>query len=569
MDSQCGRDGVCRFKGPKKRRQQRRNYRFDVFACALHSQCAEVNSQLLREMHEPVKSCLACEDFMKLEEPVQLEIGPQLIEELPEEESKSQYDNQQLTLNFVAVKPEVAIVIAARNNAPFLGEAIASAVFQTIPCEIVYSDDCSTDDSVRIAKQFERQGVTVLRSPAHHGVCETRNRGARATTAPYIIFLDGDDYLPLDFAEEHLKAIKAIPGTPLAYGPAKIVGNHKMAGHIYQVPPWEQYDLWQQNTCNTTSIYARWAFEAAGGWIDEPGTMWDWSMALRARRFGTPRPSKAILNYRHHGESWSDVLGEREDAADSIRQDIRKLVMRMTVGCVFSGRLPELIPEWCSRLARSIKWAALREPVEIVVMDNSPDDLPMGDAIENELLKYPDVFDRVKVIPHKARYTWSSEVERRNKVAEFMAHASNRIMDKSIGDVVWFVEDDILVPMNACKEMVEQLTLGRVPPEAVAGAYKNRHCPSRFVAGYLSEVVVKEYETLPGQPVGVNIAGTGCLMIWKDRPQMPLRFKSHVDGIPAHDWAWCQELVSKGGRIIFHPGVRCDHVASMDNIIKI
>lgn len=48
---------------------------------------------------------------------------------------------------------QVSIVIAARNNEKYLAETIESALQQSIPCEVIYADDNSIDDSVELAQQ--------------------------------------------------------------------------------------------------------------------------------------------------------------------------------------------------------------------------------------------------------------------------------------------------------------------------------------------------------------------------------------------------------------------------------
>ena len=108
----------------------------------------------------------------------------------------------------------VSIIIAARNYARFLDEAIRSALAQTVPCEVIYADDASLDDSLAIARSH---GIVVLSSDRHLGVCTARNRG------DYFVFLDGDDRMPPDFIARHLAAIS--PGTPFVFGPAKAFGD--------------------------------------------------------------------------------------------------------------------------------------------------------------------------------------------------------------------------------------------------------------------------------------------------------------------------------------------------------
>ncbi len=90
----------------------------------------------------------------------------------------------------------VAVVMAARNAARFIGDALESVVTQTAPAStVVVVDDGSTDATAEIAVRFA-PAVRVLRRP-HHGVAAARNAGVELTAAPLVAFCDADDlWLP-------------------------------------------------------------------------------------------------------------------------------------------------------------------------------------------------------------------------------------------------------------------------------------------------------------------------------------------------------------------------------------
>ncbi len=464
-------------------------------------------------------------------------------------------------------RPNVAVVIAARNNAAFLRETIGSALTQSIPCEVVYSDDCSSDNSVEIAFGFSDR-ISVLTSSIHRGVCETRNRGAAISDSKYIVFLDGDDRLPVDFVESHLDVIEE--STPFSYGPARIIGNHEMNGHVFPVPRWSDYDVWWRNTVNTSACYSRQAFDACGRWRDQPGTMWDWDLAIRASRYGTPRPSRATLDYRFHESSWSEIHGERNESnAIAIREMIRRQNIRLTIGCIYSGRLPWLFENWCYRVSQSIRFSGLQHKPEIIVVDNTAGSFEL---LSKEISKYEDVFESFRVIPFPVQLKWETETERRDLVAGFMSSATNRILFASRGDAIWLIEDDILVSPKSAKLLVDCLVAGDVPVHAVAGIYRNRHRPERLVFGVEIDGDISEpkYTDINfGSPFKVDATGTGCLMFWKSRPVMPKKFESHWGKIPAHDWKWCSDLRKNGGSVFVHPSVICEHVIGPGETLRL
>jgi glycosyl transferase family 2 len=84
----------------------------------------------------------------------------------------------------------VSVVIPAYNSKEFIGEAITSALAQTLPVsEIIVVDDGSSDQTAEVAAKL---GVSVIRQE-HGGISVARNAGIRAAKNDWIAFLDADD----------------------------------------------------------------------------------------------------------------------------------------------------------------------------------------------------------------------------------------------------------------------------------------------------------------------------------------------------------------------------------------
>lgn len=463
------------------------------------------------------------------------------------------------------VPRNVSVIITARNYGKFLREAIESALGQSVPVEVIYSDDFSEDDSVEIARRYEERGVIVLTAPKHLGVAEARNRGVAASTGEYLVHLDGDDKMAEFFVEDHLKAMA--PGIPFVYGPARAFGDGPRVGTLWGVPEWKDCDLWAGNSVNTSAMYARWAFDAAGGWRDGIGTMWDWDLAIRAARHGKPRTSTAILDYRQHPESFSHQTQEASDERrHGFQSRMRRLNATLSIGTIVSGRVPGLFDEWFHRLCETVTRSGVK--ADLTILDNSTN--PAFSKVIRRVSGHP-AFSFVRIVSHPERFTWDSEVDRRNKVADFMARACNRLTSYMRGDLVWFVEDDVMVPGNALQALRDAL-VGHVEspydcPHAVSGAYRSRHDRTTYIAGWKRGKEWPHVESLPVAPTPIDYAGTGCLMFWRQRPAIPETFVSHAEGIPAHDWAWGMELRKNGGKMLLVPSVKCGHAVSEKEII--
>ena len=97
-----------------------------------------------------------------------------------------------------AQEPLVSILIPAFNAQESIGETLRSATAQTWRRkEIIVIDDGSTDQTLRIARQFESQGVRVY-SKRNEGAASSRNFALLLSQGDYIQWLDADDLLAPD-----------------------------------------------------------------------------------------------------------------------------------------------------------------------------------------------------------------------------------------------------------------------------------------------------------------------------------------------------------------------------------
>ncbi len=111
----------------------------------------------------------------------------------------------------VQARPEVALLVSTYQKPGHLRWVLASIAAQERVegrIEVVVTDDGSTDETHRIVRQFSESVSfpVVLTSHPHAGfqLARCRNEGAAASTAPYLLFLDGDCVLPPDHVETHL-----------------------------------------------------------------------------------------------------------------------------------------------------------------------------------------------------------------------------------------------------------------------------------------------------------------------------------------------------------------------------
>ena len=98
------------------------------------------------------------------------------------------------------MKTRISIIIPVYNVEQYVEECLQSVANQTMTegIECIIVDDCGSDNSVAIAKQFidSYQGdirFTFIQREKNGGLSAARNTGIEAATGEYVYFLDSDD----------------------------------------------------------------------------------------------------------------------------------------------------------------------------------------------------------------------------------------------------------------------------------------------------------------------------------------------------------------------------------------
>lgn len=115
-------------------------------------------------------------------------------------------------------RPLVSILISNYNYAPYLGQAIESALTQTYEnFEIIICDDGSTDSSPEILKRYESLDSRIkIILQANGGQSQSLNAGFGKSAGDVICLLDADDVFLPDKLQLVVSALTAAPDSGLA-----------------------------------------------------------------------------------------------------------------------------------------------------------------------------------------------------------------------------------------------------------------------------------------------------------------------------------------------------------------
>lgn len=127
------------------------------------------------------------------------------------------------TLVVIIIKDmyKVSVIIPIYNVSEYIERCVCSLFEQTINnVELIFVNDCTTDDSIEIIKQLaiehqsklqnKRTVVRIVDMPENTGQAGARHKGMIEATGEYVIHCDGDDWVDSDlYAKMYDEAVRS------------------------------------------------------------------------------------------------------------------------------------------------------------------------------------------------------------------------------------------------------------------------------------------------------------------------------------------------------------------------
>jgi peptidoglycan/xylan/chitin deacetylase (PgdA/CDA1 family) len=195
-------------------------------------------------------------------------------------------------------RPLVAVIIPVRNGAATLAETLRSLQAQTFPgWEAVIVDDGSSDTTPAVIAEFvaaDRRFASLRL--AGNGVSNARNRGVAAARAPWLMFLDADDWVAPGFLDHMLAALHADRAARVAYcGSLRVLPDGRSLAEL----PGQNMTYPRELLRSPVAVFSdycpiaihsvivsREAFDDGGGFDVALSTSEDWDLWLRITRTG-------------------------------------------------------------------------------------------------------------------------------------------------------------------------------------------------------------------------------------------------------------------------------------------
>lgn len=208
--------------------------------------------------------------------------------------------------------PKVSIVVPVYNVGQYIVRCLESVQEQTYNnLEIILVDDCGTDDSIRIAKEYMSSHTfphyMIIAHERNRGLSVARNSGLRTATGKYVYFLDSDDEIypntiellvnkaeerKCDFVIGNYKDTLGENASPLLLGDDFVTGNDIL--RTYSQGLW--YVMAWNKLCRRDFLLSNNLFFVEG--LLHEDVIWSFILACKADVMGVVKQSIYLYSIR-------------------------------------------------------------------------------------------------------------------------------------------------------------------------------------------------------------------------------------------------------------------------------
>lgn len=185
--------------------------------------------------------------------------------------------------------PLVTVAVPSFGHGRYLQAALESLFAQDVPIEVYVADAGSTDETLEVIRRHEGR-LLGWRSHRDAGQAAAINEGIAKGSAPFVCWLNSDDWLLPGGLARLLGTLERNPAAPMAYGRAWNLVERTGKRHPVFVRPFSE--RWMAQLCivsQPATLVRRSAWEAVGGLDEQLHMAMDYDLWWRLyRRFGTP-----------------------------------------------------------------------------------------------------------------------------------------------------------------------------------------------------------------------------------------------------------------------------------------
>ena len=209
---------------------------------------------------------------------------------------------------------KVSIITVCFNSAATIRDAIESVLAQTYDdIEHIIVDGDSTDDTVRILKEYQSDSNRIISEP-DKGIYDAMNKGISFATGDIVGILNSDDFFESSESIEHVvDAFRSEPGADIVFGDVVFVGSEdvttiKRYYSSRKFKPWKLRFGWMPP--HPATFVRRSVYEASGEYSLNYKISSDYEMFIRwllVQKIPYHRIDRVLVRMRQGGVSTAGI----------------------------------------------------------------------------------------------------------------------------------------------------------------------------------------------------------------------------------------------------------------------
>lgn len=206
----------------------------------------------------------------------------------------------------------VSIVLPVYNGEKYLRESIDSVLAQTYTnWELLILDDCSTDSSQQIAKEYvERDNrIHYFRNEHNLRLPRNLNRGFSLAQGEYLTWTSDDNRYKPEALERMVGALQGTPDAQFVFASCRIIDGEGKEVEYITVSEGSKKRIVGSNPVGACFMYTRKAYEEIGEYDPELTLVEDFDYWQRLyARFGAVTINDILYEYRWHDGALTSTM---------------------------------------------------------------------------------------------------------------------------------------------------------------------------------------------------------------------------------------------------------------------
>ena len=225
----------------------------------------------------------------------------------------------------------ISIVLPVYNGAKYLRQSIDSVLSQTYQnWELLILDDCSTDDTPNIAKEYLQKDsrIRYYRNEQNLRLPRNLNKGFSLAQGDYLTWTSDDNRYRPTALERMYTALKQSPNAQFSFASCRIIDGDDNEVEYIMVDQESHRRIVGQDTVGACFMYTRKAYEATGEYDPEMILVEDFDYWQRIfMRFDTVAIEEILYDYRWHDGALTSTMRK-----DQFNTNLEKMLLKNISG---------------------------------------------------------------------------------------------------------------------------------------------------------------------------------------------------------------------------------------------